>query len=109
MRHSGRTFTGDFQFRYRAYARDHGMTPDQMLAHDKRCHPCTLLTPYLFWISLKWLEWGQLRPGRVIRSTEEAANFETWLEELVPDSDALTCQCHAVTQVVLPARCSSVR
>jgi hypothetical protein len=97
MRYSGRTLTGDFQLRYRAYAYDHGMTPDQMLAHDKKCCPFALLTPYLFWISRKWLEWGRLYPGGVIYSTKETARFEKWLKELAPTSDALTCECHAGT------------
>ncbi len=54
----------DFQLRYGAYACDYGMTPDQMLAHDKKCYPlCIPLTPYLFWVSRKWHEWGRLYPG----------------------------------------------
>lgn len=99
MRHSGRTFTGDFQLRYRAYARDHGMTSDQIRAHDKRCYPFALLTPYLFWVSRKWLEWGQLHPGGVIYSAQETAAFEEWLENLAPELDPLTCECHAATRV----------
>src|SRR5271170_2780411 len=48
-------FRGDFQLRYAAYARDHGMTSEQMLAHDKTCCPYALLKPYLLWLSGKWL------------------------------------------------------
>lgn len=94
MRHSQRTSIGDFQLRYRAYARDHGMTSEQMLAYDKKCYPYALLTPYLFWISQKWLEWGALHPQAKIYSAKEESGFERWLEELIPASDALTCKCH---------------
>jgi hypothetical protein len=64
MRHTGRTFAGDFQHRYGVYARDHSMTEERMLAHDKRCYPEALLTPYLLWVSRKWFEWGSCIPER---------------------------------------------
>ena len=95
MKHAGRKSRSDFQLRYGSYARDHGMTSEQMLAHDKKCYPFALLTPYLLWVSRKWFEWGELNPGRKIYSAQEAANFDRWLGQLTPASDALTCECHA--------------
>jgi hypothetical protein len=74
------------------------MTPDQMLAYDKRCYPFALLTSYLLWASRKWHEWGQSHPGAAIYSVKETGSFEKWLEELVPKSDALTCECHVMTK-----------
>lgn len=95
MRYAGRKSRDDFQLRYGIYARDHGMTSEQMLAHDKKCYPFALLTPYLLWTSRKWVEWGELNPGRKIYSTQEKANFDRWLGQLVPGSDVLTCECHS--------------
>jgi hypothetical protein len=97
MRHTGRTLTGDFQLRYSTYARDHGMTEEQMLAFDKKRYPDALLTPYLLWVSRKWFEWGKLHPGRRLYSRLEEASFAYWLTQLLPGSDALTCECHLTT------------
>jgi hypothetical protein len=87
-------FRGDTQLRYRAYARDHGMTSEEIRAHDKRCCPSTLLLPYMSWLSRKWFEWGQVNPGRTIHGAKENVNFDRWLELLVPGLDAVTCECH---------------
>lgn len=86
--------TGDFQLRYRAYARDHGMSSERMLTHDRECCPNALLKPYLLWLSRKRFEWGQLNPDRVVHSVKEDAEFERWLDQILPASDAITCECH---------------
>jgi hypothetical protein len=104
MRHTGRTFAGNFQLRYKVYARDHGMTERQMLAYDKKCYPSALLTPYLLWVSRQWFEWGKLHPRTKLYSSTEDYAFEKWLTELVPSSDALTCECHVISVVGTPAK-----
>jgi hypothetical protein len=83
------------KLRYRAYAYDHGMTSEQILAHDKACYPFSLLVPYLPWLNHKWLEWNELNPGRSVHGAKEHADFDRWLEQLIPRLDALTCECHA--------------
>jgi hypothetical protein len=94
MRANRTRFRGDFQLRYAAYARDHGMTSEQMLTHDKTCFPFALLKPYLQWVSSKWLVWYQLNPGRTLHSAREEAEFDSWLKEQAPVLDAFTCECH---------------
>ncbi len=86
--------TGNFQLRYRAYARDHGMSPEQMLSHDRGCCPDSLLKPYFLWLSRKWYEWGRLAPEQPFHGIKEEAAFERWLDQLIPASDAVTCECH---------------
>jgi hypothetical protein len=91
----GRTrFSGDFQFRYRVYARDHSMTPEQMLGHDGECCPYALLKPYFLWLSCKRFEWGQQNPNHGVHGVKEEAEFEHWLDQIAPASNALTCECH---------------
>jgi len=70
------------------------MTIEQMLAHDKLCCPFALLKPYLQWLNGKWLAWDQLNPGHTARTANEEAAFDNWLEQLVPTSDILNCECH---------------
>lgn len=92
--HGRRRFTGDFQLRYRAYARDHSMTPEQMLVFDRECCPYSLLKPYFLWLSRKRFEWGQLNAEHVVRGVKEEAEFERWLDQIAPPSNVLACECH---------------
>ena len=87
-------FRGDTQLRYRAYARDHSMTQEQMRTNDREMCPDSLLLPYLAWLSRKWYDWGKLNPDRTIRGAKEHADFDRWLEQLTPSSNAITCECH---------------
>ena len=89
--------SANFQSRYEAYARNHGMTLEQMRTHDKRSYPDTMLTPYLFWLNLRRLDWNQLHPDHLIHSGAEPIEFDRWLQELQPASNALTCECHVGT------------
>jgi hypothetical protein len=91
------------QNRYEAYARNHGMTSEQMRNHDKQCFPDTMLTPYLFWLSSKRLAWNQLHPENQTQMGAEPIEFDRWLQQLRPTSNALTCECHVGT-VRLPNR-----
>ena len=86
-----------FQSRYADYARNHGMTSEQMRMHDRQCYPDTMLTPYLFWLTLRRLEWNQLHPDHPIESGAEPIEFDRWLHELEPTSNAFTCECHVGT------------
>lgn len=87
-------FAGDTQLRYRGYARDHSMTPEQIRANDREICPDSLLLPYLSWLSKKWYEWGKLNPDRTIHGPKEHADFDRWLEKLTPSANAITCECH---------------
>lgn len=89
--------------RYEAYARNHGMTSYQMRMHDRQCFPDTMLTPFLFWLSSRRLEWNKLHPERQIQMGIEPIEFDRWLLQLQPTCDALTCECHAGS-VGLPNR-----
>ncbi len=87
----------DFRNRYEAYARNHAMTSEQMRIHDKQSHPEAMLTPYLFWLSLKRLEWNRLHPDIHIPFGREPIEFDRWLQRSEPTSSPLTCECHAGT------------
>jgi len=88
-------FAGDFQLRYRSHVHDHGMTSEQILTYDRAWYPFSLLLPYLSWVNHKWFEWNELNPGRSVHGAKEHADFDRWLEQLIPRLDALTCECHA--------------
>lgn len=81
----------DFHRRYAAYARNHSMTQEQMLAHDRQFWPDAMLNPFLLWCSCKKVEWHclQLAPD-----SDADEGFDKWLDGLQPDLDALTCACH---------------
>ncbi len=87
----------NFHSRYAAYACNHGMTAEQMRLHDRQYYPDAMLTPYLFWLSLKRLEWNRLHPERQIQSGMEPIEFDHWLQKLQPTFNALTCECHVGT------------
>jgi hypothetical protein len=95
IRRSRIQFRGDTRLRYSAYACDHSMTPEQIRAHDREVCPDSLLLPYLSWLSRQWYEWGRLNPGRTTRGPNEHADFDRWLQQLIPSSNAITCECHA--------------
>jgi len=94
MRVSRLRSTGNLQACYVAYACDHSMTPEQMRSLDRSCYPDTMLTPFLLWLSDKKLEWLRLNPERTLQSGKDHVDFERWLAQLEPKSNALTCACH---------------
>jgi hypothetical protein len=94
MRHSRIQFKGDTRLRYAAYARDHGMTPEQIRSYDRELCPTALLLPYMSWLSRRWYEWGKLNPDRASRGPKEHVDFDRWLEQMTPALDAITCECH---------------
>ena len=81
----------DFQRRYEAYARNHGMTRTQMLTHDRESFPDAALKPFLLWCSSRQIEW---RSQRRDSGPQALSDFERWIETLEPAMDALTCECH---------------
>ena len=91
-RHSGTR--GEFHRRYLAYARDHGMTEEQMLAHDRSCCPESLLKPFLQWLSLQRLTWTSLNSQREVVGVRAEAEFDQWLEQISSHCDAIKCECH---------------
>ncbi len=70
------------------------MTTEQIRAYDRGLCPDSLLLPYLSWLSRRWCEWGQLNPGRTVHGPGEHAEFDRWLEQLMPSLNAITCECH---------------
>jgi hypothetical protein len=92
MRRSGSRC--EFHRRYGAYARDHGMTGEQMLAHDRICCPESLLKPYLQWLSLQRLTWTSLNSQHQVTGVKAEVEFDRWLRQISSDCDAITCECH---------------
>lgn len=85
---------GDFGRLYEAYARDHGMSKEQMLAHDRKCCPDSILKPYLLWLCAQRFSWTSTQSKVLSESTGTEAEFEQWLDQQTPHSDAFTCECH---------------
>lgn len=85
---------GDFDRHYAAYARDHGMSRNQMLAHDRSCCPDSILKPFLLWLSAQRFSWISIQSNPVLGRTVADAKFEQWLDQLAPHSDGFTCECH---------------
>lgn len=100
MLHFKMRSNGNFRCRFEAYGHDHGMTTEQMRAHDRVCYPDAMLTPFFHWLSGKKLEWIRLNPGRTLESGKDHTDFERWLGKLDPKLDSLTCECHI--RCVLP-------
>lgn len=74
----------DFQPRYVAYARDHGMGPAEMLEHDKRVLPGGCMVAYMHWIGAKWREWYGVIGCEPKAKTEAVhAEFDAWLQRRV--------------------------
>ncbi len=86
--------SANFWNRYAAYARNHGMTMEQMRIHDKQCYPDGMLTPYLYWLSMRRLEWNHAHPEQPIQTGMELIEFDRWLLQLPQTRDAFTCECH---------------
>lgn len=47
--------------RYRVYARRHGKTPEEMLAHDEHAWPGGRMAGFMLWISQQWTAWAKLK------------------------------------------------
>jgi hypothetical protein len=86
--------SADFQSRYTAYARDHGMTPEQIRDLDRSLYPYTILTPFFFWLNEKKLKWIRLHPKRTLQTGNDQLDFERWLAQTEPESNVLICECH---------------
>jgi len=71
----------DYQPRYVAYARAHGRTPDEQLAHDVERWPGGCMTGYICWIGERWQEWRQEKGLSLDYQPSRAdhADFDRWL------------------------------
>jgi hypothetical protein len=70
------------------------MTPEQMRDLDRSLYPYTMLTPFFLWLSRKKAEWIRLNPQRALQTGKDQLDFEKWLAQFEPGSNALTCECH---------------
>ena len=94
MRQYGFHFHGNSRLRYAAYARNHGMSPEQIRTLDRELCPTALLLPYVAWLNRKWYDWDVLNPGRPEHGPAEHRDFDRWIEQLTPSLNAITCECH---------------
>jgi hypothetical protein len=66
---------------YIAYAKAHGMTPDEISARDKQERGDMI--SYMEWIQGRWQEWAEQHGIKEIRSQTHGPAFERWLERQV--------------------------
>lgn len=77
--------------RYVAYARAHGRTPEDQLAHDKREYPGGWMGGFMVWMNQRWAEWRATPEPRDLPLAEHQAAFDAWLNSPErPDSSAAT-------------------
>lgn len=69
---------------YLAYARVHGMAPDQMREHDAARWPGGCMAGFVLWNSKRWREWLNVRgiTGDSLIDTEMQADYGAWLEAI---------------------------
>lgn len=67
--------------RYTAYARFHGKTEEEMLAHDKARFPGACMVEFMLWIQNKWREWKKENnlSNQHILSKKNHKKFDEWL------------------------------
>jgi len=74
----------EFQPRYVAYARDHGRSCGEMLAHDMQAWPGGRMTGFLLWVPAAWKAWAAAS-GEVPEwpdnswSPRQHETFDAWL------------------------------
>lgn len=73
----------EFQSRYVAYARDHGRTPEEMLAHDTERWPGGKMCGFTLWIPRMWREFSEATGEKPDRhgnwSDRQHDAFDAWL------------------------------
>jgi hypothetical protein len=69
----------DYHPRYKAYAKHHGATPDEMLAGDNERFPGGCMTGYIIWIGERWREWDTLTGHTGPHTRADHTDFDKWL------------------------------
>lgn len=74
----------EYNPRYEAYAKEHGKTPEQMLAHDEIAWPGGKMCGFTIWIGDRWIEFCLLNPDvkRDFLTAENHKDFDKWLVEI---------------------------
>lgn len=69
--------------RYVAYARVHGKSPKEMLAHDKEAHPGGCMAGFILWISQAKRAYLEKNPVQRHEPNFDNAAFGLFIEEYV--------------------------
>jgi len=70
--------SGEFQPRYIEYARDHGLTPDRMLARDKRDWPGGCMCGFILWTGERIQECKEQHPEFFIADPGSSKPRDLW-------------------------------
>lgn len=71
--------------RFEAYALEHGLSPQGMLAADEKHYPGGKMVGFMLWIQDQWQQFNRLRVRKVpgydpdCKGPEDHAAFDAWL------------------------------
>ena len=74
--------TQGWNSRFVQYARVHGRTPEEQLAHDQIAFPGGVMAGYIIWNDRKWTEYHKLRGWKRhdhVLTTEDHEAYDNWL------------------------------
>lgn len=81
----------EYQSRFVAYAKAHGLEPEKMIESDRKRWPGGAMCGFILWLGSRWAEWGSARGltkigGGWLRnkryyllSQEDHNSFDAWL------------------------------
>lgn len=76
-----------WNFRYMAYCRAHGRSPDDQMGHDIEKYPGGYMAGFVNWINDHWKIWssitGETKQHGTHWSEQQHKAFDAWLREIV--------------------------
>lgn len=72
----------EYQHRYVEYSKEHGRSPEAMLAADKERWPGACMCGFICWINDRWTEFSNnFKRDRHMHLPQDHVDFDAWLTE----------------------------